>query len=98
MTAGLDILVRLTPNASRDDLTALECLSDERAYLPARVRAVPEKGKANAALLGLMSKQLGVPKSALSIARGATSRPKTVRIEADRDTCDRITRLLEERS
>jgi uncharacterized protein YggU (UPF0235/DUF167 family) len=41
---------------------------------------MPEAGKANAAVLALLAKALGVPKSALSIVRGETGRDKRVRL------------------
>jgi hypothetical protein len=44
------------------------------------VRAVPEKGKANTAIEALLSKALGLPKSAVSVEKGETQRIKTVRI------------------
>lgn len=48
-----------------------------------RVRAVPEKGKANAAIEQVLAKALGLPKSAVSVEKGETQRIKTVRISAD---------------
>jgi len=50
-----------------------------------RVAAVPDKGKANAAVIALLAKALGLPKSALSITAGDTARLKTLRIDADVD-------------
>lgn len=44
---------------------------------------MPEKGRANAALLGLLRDALGVPLSAMRIESGALSREKRVRIETD---------------
>jgi uncharacterized protein YggU (UPF0235/DUF167 family) len=44
------------------------------------VTAAPEKGKANAAVVALLSETLGVPKSSIEIVRGDTSRNKTLRI------------------
>ncbi len=54
-----------------------------RAFLKARVRAVPEDGKANAALLKLLAKTIGVPKSAVTLVAGHTSRVKTLRLTGD---------------
>ena len=51
-------------------------------FLKVRVRAVPEKGKANAAVEHLLAKALGIPKSAVSVEKGETRRIKTVRISA----------------
>ena len=77
------LAVRLTPKGGRDGLDGIETLSDGRGVLKARVRAVPEDGKANAALIKLIAKACGVPASRVALTSGATSRLKTVRIEAD---------------
>ena len=50
------------------------------SWLCASVRAVPEKGKANAALIALLAKSFDVPSSAISLDAGDTSRLKRVRI------------------
>ncbi len=51
--------------------------------LRVRVTAVPDKGKANAAVMGLLAKTLGVPKSAVTLVSGETARLKTIAIEGD---------------
>lgn len=43
-----------------------------------RIKAVPDKGKANAAAIALVCKALGLPASALSLVSGDTARLKTV--------------------
>ena len=48
-----------------------------------RVRAVPDKGKANAAVIGLLAKALGLPKSAIALVAGDTARLKTLRLTGD---------------
>jgi len=80
---GLDLFVRLTPKSSRDAVEGVEILSDGQSVLKCRVRSVPEDGKANAALVALLAKQLKTPASRISLAAGATSRSKTLRIEGD---------------
>ncbi|WP_095084126.1 DUF167 family protein [Mesorhizobium sophorae] len=81
---GIDLFVRLTPNAALDRLESIETLADGRSHLKARVRAVPENGAANQALERLLAKALGVSVSAVSIVAGGTARLKTVRIAGDR--------------
>ena len=78
---GADLLlsVRLTPKAAHDRVDGVEHLSDGRAVLKARVRAVPEAGKANVALLRLLADTLDVPVRSLELASGSTGRIKTVR-------------------
>lgn len=68
--------LRVTPNASADALTIAD------GIVQVRVTAAPEAGKANAAVLALLAKALGVPKSALSIVRGESGRDKRVRLPA----------------
>ena len=52
----------------------------EGAVLRVYVTTVPEGGKANAAVLKLLAKALGVPKSRLRIVQGETGRDKVVEI------------------
>jgi uncharacterized protein YggU (UPF0235/DUF167 family) len=60
----------------------VEISADRKAHLRARVRAVPEKGKANKALIKLLAKSAGLPASAFDIASGHTARIKSVTVEA----------------
>ena len=70
--------MRLTPKGGRDAVEGVETLADGRSVLKARVRAAPENGRANAALIALIAATLRIPKSAVSIRAGATGRVKTV--------------------
>ncbi|WP_186392396.1 MULTISPECIES: DUF167 family protein [unclassified Pannonibacter] len=83
---GVSVDVRLTPRSGHDRVDGLSALSDGRQVLAARVRAVPEKGAANAALEVLMAKTLGLPKSAVSLAAGSTARIKTLHVTGEPDT------------
>jgi uncharacterized protein (TIGR00251 family) len=80
---GITLFVRLTPKSARDAIEGVEATDDGRAHLKARVRAVPEDGKANAALEKLLAKWLGLAPRDISIASGATSRLKQIRISGD---------------
>jgi uncharacterized protein len=51
--------------------------------LRVRVSAVPDKGKANAAVAALLARALGVPKSAVSVVSGETARLKTIAVTGD---------------
>ena len=72
--------VRVTPNAGADRIEGSEIRDDGEAVLRVRVAAVPDKGKANAAVAALIAKALGVPKSAVSVVSGDTARVKTLEI------------------
>ena len=52
-----------------------------RTYLKARVSAAPTEGQANAALIKLIAKRLGVAKSAVSIVSGESARLKTLEVQ-----------------
>lgn len=82
---GIEILVRLTPKSARDAMEGIEADASGRRYLKARVRALPEKSAANAALVALIARHFDVPKSAVSIVSGDTARLKTLRIAGDAD-------------
>lgn len=60
-----------------------ETASDGSEHLKCRVRAVPEDGKANDALIALLAKALPVAKSAIAIVSGATARLKRIEIAGD---------------
>jgi uncharacterized protein YggU (UPF0235/DUF167 family) len=91
---GVELFVRLTPHASKDEIGSVETAADGRQHLAARVRALPDKGKANAALERLVANWLGRPRSTVSISAGATQRLKTLRIEGNPDAIAAAIRRL----
>ncbi len=89
------LTIRLTPKSSRDGIAGIETLSDGRTFLKVRVRAVPEAGEANAALLRLLAKSLKIPSSAVTLKSGATARLKIVRIAGEpAELCERLEALI----
>lgn len=92
---GLTLFVRLTPRGGRDDLDGLERLSDGREVVKVRVRAAPTEGEANAALTALLARRLGLSRSAVTLAAGATARLKTLAIEGEpKDLVARLEQAL----
>lgn len=77
--------LKLTPKGGRDRLDGWSEDSAGRPFLKARVSAVPEDGKANAALVALLAKALNVPKSAVTIVSGTTARQKQIAVTGDAD-------------
>jgi uncharacterized protein (TIGR00251 family) len=69
--------VRVTPKSRSEGIRA----SGTERLIRVRVTAAPEDGKANEAVLDLLSKQLGLPRRAVRLVGGASSRLKW--IEAD---------------
>lgn len=81
--------VRLTPKASRDGIDGLTGLSDGAVVAKMRVRAVPEDGKANDALIRLVAQALDLPRSAVSLRSGASARTKVLALSGDVQDIDR---------
>ena len=82
---GVRLAVRLTPKASRNKIDGVVADADGGAVLKVMVTTVPEDGKANAALIALLSKSWKIAKSHVTIIQGATDRRKTLFIEGDAD-------------
>ena len=67
--------VRVQPRAKKNEVTV------RGGKVLVRVTAPPADGKANAAVCALLAKTLGLPKTAVRVERGATSRDKVVSID-----------------
>jgi uncharacterized protein (TIGR00251 family) len=83
VAGGVRVAVRLTPKAARERIDGLAPEADGGVVLKVSVTVVPEDGKANAALIKLLSKQWKVAKSAIEIVQGATDRRKVLQITGD---------------
>jgi uncharacterized protein len=77
---GLVLAVRLTPKGGRDAIDGIEQLADGRSVLRARVRAAATDGEANAALVKLLAKTLGIAARDVSLVAGATARLKRLKV------------------
>ncbi|MBI4713757.1 DUF167 domain-containing protein [Candidatus Uhrbacteria bacterium] len=69
------LTVYAKPNARKN---SLEWVDEDT--LKISVTAAPEKGKANNAILELLSEELGIKKTAIEIVRGTTTRIKQIKI------------------
>lgn len=70
------IKVRVQPKSSRNQVGGFQ-----DGTLRVRVTAAPTEGQANAAVIALLAKTLGVSKSRLGIIRGYSSRDKVVSVD-----------------
>ena len=68
--------VRLTPRGGRDAIDGV----DSGGRLTVRVSAPPVDGAANESLVRLLAATLEIPRNALTIEAGATSRVKRIRV------------------
>ena len=70
---GASLRVRVKPRAARDELAG-----EREGALVVRLTAPPVEGEANAALVRLVSRVLGLPPSSVAIAQGAKGRDKVL--------------------
>jgi uncharacterized protein YggU (UPF0235/DUF167 family) len=84
--SGVKVAIRLTPKAKANRISGIAAQTDGDPILKASVTAVPERGKANAALISLLAKAWRLPKSAFTLAAGATDRRKIIHIAGDPGT------------
>ena len=73
---GSYIKVKLHPQAGRNSIDGIQ-----EGKLKVNVTSPPEKGKANEALLKLLSRILGIAKSNIEIVSGETSREKVILVK-----------------
>ncbi len=81
------IAVHVTPRSVRDEVAGWR-----GGELSVKVTVAPEGGKANAAACALLAKALGIPKTAVSVARGESSRHK--QLEAEGVTAADVSRVF----
>ena len=80
---GISVAVKVTPRGGRDAIDGIETLANGKSVVRIRVRAVAEGGSANAAVIGLLSATLRVPKTNIRVLSGVTSRQKQIAIDGD---------------
>jgi uncharacterized protein (TIGR00251 family) len=73
---GVVLPVRVTPRSGRDAIEGVDAQGALRVW----VTAAPADGAANQAVIKLLAKALGVPRGAVTLVSGATSRHKRLRI------------------
>jgi len=72
--AVMKLKIKVFPRSSREQLI------EKEGVIKAYVKAAPDKGKANKALIVLIAKKYGVKKSNVTIISGQTSRNKIVEV------------------
>ena len=73
---GIRLRVRVQPRASRTEI-----VGPYGNAVKVRLAAPPVEGAANEALARFIARHLGVPRSAVSIESGATSRSKIIDVD-----------------
>lgn len=80
---AVTVTVRVSPKASRSAVIGAVALSDGTTALAVRIAAPPVDGAANAELVRVVAKAPGIARGAVTLAGGATSRMKRLRIDGD---------------
>lgn len=75
--AGMRLHVRATPNARRSEVLGWEEEPRVGRVLRVKIAAPPVEGKANDALREFLARELGLPRSQVSLEKGESSRHKT---------------------
>jgi uncharacterized protein len=89
---GVILLLKIIPKARQNKI-----IGPESGFLKIHLTAVPEKGKANAALIQFLAKSLGRPKNAFILIKGETSAHKQILIQdmTEHEFYEKIQSLLE---
>jgi uncharacterized protein YggU (UPF0235/DUF167 family) len=77
------VAVHVQPRASKDEAGAIVPGPDDTYVLRVRVTAAPADGEANAAVCELLAREWAMPKTRISVARGATSRHKIIHVAGE---------------
>ncbi len=92
---GVALLVRATPGAKQAAVGGVVHTAEGPA-LVVKITEAPEKGRANKAIVALLAKALKVPKAAIVLQRGETTRIKRFVIEGDAQALAAALRALTE--
>jgi uncharacterized protein (TIGR00251 family) len=75
--------VRVTPRSAKPGIGGWRAGADGREELEVRVSESPTDGAANSAVIKLLAKALGVPRSEVDIVSGQISRHKRIAVPID---------------
>ena len=73
--------IKVLPKSPKNEVVEILEDADGEKTIKIRIKAVPEKGKANAELIKFLGKKLGVPRDKISIISGKTEQLKLVKIK-----------------
>lgn len=76
----MKLQIKVIPSSSKDCIAGW--LEDT---LKVKVKAPPEKGRANKAIIKVLEKKLDLPKGSINITSGSTSRKKVIEIKCCND-------------
>jgi uncharacterized protein len=74
----MQLMLKVKPNSKIDEI-----IRGADGLLKVKIKAPATEGKANQYLVAYLAEVLGLPKSKITLLKGAGSRYKTVEIDAD---------------
>jgi len=83
------LFIKVTPKASMDRIGKVF-----DGHLKIYVRALPEDGQANKAVIDLLSEELKIGKNSISIISGFTSNKKQVRLFGDSESLIKCLKIM----
>ncbi len=89
LPGGVRLAVQITPNAKKTEVVGV--LDDA---LKLKLQAQPIEGKANEALVRYLAKALSVPRGAVVITHGLTSKRKLIEVSGAGLTPERVEAVL----
>ena len=94
MAERIELLVRATPRGGRDEVSGLVLDAAGEVWLAVRVTPPAQGGKANEAVLRLLARTLGVPRSRLELTAGISARSKRIAVDAPHEQIETSLRRL----
>lgn len=77
--------IKVIPKSPKNEITEIMIDESGEQTIKIRIKAAPEKGKANAELIKFLSKELNIPKTNISIISGKTDKLKLIKISNGSD-------------
>lgn len=72
--------IKVIPKSAKNEIVEIMKDSEGEETIKIRIKAVPEKGKANIELIKFLSKELDLPSSAISILSGKSDQLKLIKV------------------
>jgi len=72
--------IKVIPNSSNNEIKEIMTDDSGEETIKIKIKAAPEKGKANTELIKFLSKELDIKRSKISIISGKTDRIKLIKI------------------
>lgn len=90
ISGGVRLVLQVAPNAKKTEVVAVQ-----EDALKLRLRAPPVDGRANEALIRFVADVLDVPKAAVEITHGHTSKRKILEVHASQLRVEDVKQALE---